>query len=114
MKATIWHNPRCGTSRRALEILRTEPGIELTVVEYLKAPPSHEQLAALYKRAGITPHEGVRRKEPLASDLDLDHVSDDAVLDAMIADPILIERPMVETEKGVRLCRPVDRVREIL
>ena len=114
MKATIWHNTRCGTSRRALEMLRAEPGIELTVVEYLQTPPSRKQLAALYESAGITPREGLRRKEPLAGELDLDHVSDEAVLDAMIADPILIERPIVETENGVRLCRPVGRLRDIL
>ncbi|MBC7986688.1 MAG: arsenate reductase (glutaredoxin) [Sphingomonadaceae bacterium] len=114
MKATIYHNPKCGTSRNTLAILRETPGVEIEIVEYLKHPPSRETLAALYARAGLTPHEGLRRKEPLASDFDLDHVSDEAVLDAMIADPILIERPLVETEKGVRLCRPKERVSEIL
>lgn len=114
MKATIWHNPKCGTSRKTLEILQNAPGVELTVVEYLKNPPGAEQLAALYERAGITPHEGLRKKEPLARDLDLEHVSGKAVLEAMVADPILIERPLVETDKGVRLCRPQDKVHEIL
>lgn len=114
MKATIWHNPKCGTSRKTLEILENDPGVEVTVIEYLKNPPTREQLAALYERAGITPREGLRRKERLVQDLDLDHVSDGAVLDAMIAEPILIERPLVETEKGVRLCRPQEKVREIL
>lgn len=114
MKATIWHNPKCGTSRKTLEILQAEPGVEVRVIEYLKTPPSRETLKSLYERAGITPHQGLRGKEQLAKDLDLAHVSDDAVLDAMVADPILIERPIVETEKGVRLCRPQDRVREIL
>lgn len=114
MKATIWHNPKCGTSRKTLEILHAEPGVEVEVIEYLKTPPSAEKLAALYAHAGMTPHDGLRRKERLVADLDLDHVSETAVLKAMIADPIIIERPLVETEKGVRLCRPQDKVREIL
>ena len=114
MKATIWHNPKCSTSRKALEILRETPGLDIDVIEYLKTPPSAEELARLYDRAGITPHEGLRTKEPLARDLDLAHVSGKAVLEAMVSDPILIERPLVETEKGVRLCRPQEKVREIL
>jgi arsenate reductase len=114
MKATIWHNPKCGTSRKTLEILKETPGVEIKVIEYLKNPPTGAKLAELYRKAGITPHQGLRKKEPLAKDLDLDHVSEQAVIDAMVADPILIERPIVETEKGVRLCRPQDRVREIL
>ncbi|RJF85628.1 arsenate reductase (glutaredoxin) [Sphingomonas cavernae] len=114
MKATIWHNPKCGTSRKTLEILQAEPGVEVEIIEYLKTPPSREKLAELYERAGMTPQQGLRRKEKLVQDLDLDHVSDTAVLKAMIADPIIIERPLVETEKGVRLCRPQEKVREIL
>jgi arsenate reductase len=114
MKATIWHNPRCSTSRKTLEILQAEPGVEVEVIEYLKTPPTRATLAALYARAGITAHDGLRGKEPLARDLDLAHVSDAAVLDAMVSDPILIERPIVETEKGVRVCRPIEKVREIL
>lgn len=114
MKATIWHNPKCGTSRKTLEILQTTAGVDVEVIEYLKTPPSREKLAELYKRAGMTPHEGLRKKEKLVQDLDLEHVSATAVLDAMVADPILIERPLVETEKGVRLCRPQETVREIL
>jgi arsenate reductase len=115
MKATIYHNPRCGTSRKTLEILEQE-GAEVTVVDYLKHPPSKQELKRLYDRASMTPEEGLRAKESLAEDLDLlsGRVSDDAVLDAMVANPILIERPLVETEKGVRLCRPQDKVREIL
>ena len=115
MKATIWHNPKCGTSRKTLEILENE-GAEVTVREYLKEPPSKEELRRLYERAGISPREGLRAKESLAQDLDLvdGAVSDEAILDAMVENPILIERPLVETEKGVRLCRPQDRVREIL
>jgi arsenate reductase len=115
MKATIYHNPMCGTSRKTLEILREE-GADVTVVEYLKTPPTTAELKRLYDRAGLAPHEGLRAREQLASDLDLVEgaVSDAAMLEAMVENPILIERPLVETEKGVRLCRPEDRVREIL
>jgi arsenate reductase len=115
MKATIYHNPMCGTSRKTLEILR-DSGCDVWVQEYLKTPPSKDELKSLYKRAGISPREGLRTKEALVQELGLDRpgVSDDEVLDAMIAHPILIERPIVETANGVRLCRPQDRVREIL
>ena len=115
MKATIYHNPKCGTSRKTLEILENE-GAEVTVVEYLKDPPSKDELRRLYERAGLSPREGLRAKESLAQDLDLVEgaVSDEALLDAMVANPILINRPLVETEKGVRLCRPQEKVREIL
>ena len=115
MKATIYHNPKCGTSRKTLEILEQE-GADVTVVEYLKTPPSKAELSRLYARARITPRQGLRAKEQLAKDLDLveSAVSDEAILDAMVENPILIERPLVETDKGVRLCRPQDRVREIL
>lgn len=115
MKATIYHNPKCGTSRKTLEILEAE-GADITVRDYLNDPPSQSELARLYARAGLTPRQGLRVKEQLASDLDLvdGAVSDAAILDAMIANPILIERPLVETEKGARLCRPQDVVREIL
>jgi arsenate reductase len=112
VKATIWHNPNCGTSRKTLAILKETPGVEVTVIEYLKAPPARAKLAALYKAAGITPREGLRTKQDEAKAL-LD-ASGDAILDAMVANPILIERPLVETDKGVRLCRPQDKVREIL
>ena len=115
MNVTIYHNPMCGTSRKTLDILR-ENGDEPTVVEYLKTPPSREELKRLYARAGITPRDGLRAKEPLAPELGLTRpdVSDDEILDAMVEHPILINRPLVETEKGVRLCRPQDAVREIL
>ncbi len=88
--------------------------MEIEVIEYLKNPPSREKLAALYARAGITAREGLRAKEPLASELGLPDASDDAILEAMMAHPILINRPLVETERGVRLCRPQEMVREIL
>jgi arsenate reductase len=115
MKATIYHNPACGTSRKTLEILEAA-GAEVTVREYLRNPPSKDELRRLYERAGIGPREGLRAKETLARDLDLvdGAVSDDAILEAMVANPVLIERPLVETDKGVRLCRPQERVREIL
>ncbi|HEX8443570.1 MAG TPA: arsenate reductase (glutaredoxin) [Allosphingosinicella sp.] len=115
MKATIYHNPRCGTSRKTLEILRSA-GADVAVVEYLSHPPSKTELKRLLERAGISARDGLRAKEPLAQDLDLlsGRVSDDAILDAMVANPVLIERPLVETEKGVRLARPQDRVHEIL
>ena len=115
MKATIQHNPNCGTSRKTLEILK-DSGVELTVNEYLKNPPSRDELKRLYDRAGISPREGLRAKEPLADELGLNRadVTDDEVLDAMVAHPILINRPLVETDKGARLCRPQEVVREIL
>ena len=115
MKATIYHNPMCGTSRKTLEILRDE-GCDVSVHEYMKSPPSRDELVRLYDRAGISPREGLRAKEPLAEELGLNRsdVTDDEVLDAMVAHPILINRPIVETDKGVRLCRPQDMVREIL
>jgi arsenate reductase len=115
MKATIYHNPRCGTSRKTLELLE-QSGADVTVIEYLRTPPSKAELTRLYERAGISPRQGLRAKEPLAQDLDLVEgaVSDNAILDAMVENPILIERPIVETAKGVRLCRPQEKVNEIL
>lgn len=115
MKAVIHHNPACGTSRKTLEILR-ERGAELTINEYLKTPPSRDELKRLYQRAGIRPRDGLRAKEPLAAELGLtgEDVDDERVLDAMVEHPILIQRPIVETDKGVRVCRPQDMVREIL
>jgi arsenate reductase len=115
MKATIFHNPMCGTSRKTLDILR-DAGCDVWIHEYLKDPPGREELQRLYRRAGISPREGLRAKEPIAAELGLTRpdVSDDEVLDAMIEHPILIERPIVETPNGVRLCRPQDKVREIL
>ena len=115
MKATIYLNPLCGTSRKTLDILR-DSGCDVWIHEYLKTPPTRDELMRLYNRAGITPREGLRAKEPLAGELGLNRpdVTDDEVLDAMVAHPILIERPIVETPNGVRLCRPQDKVREIL
>ena len=115
MKATIYHNPACGTSRKTLEILR-DSGADVEVRDYLNDPPPRAELARLYATAGISPREGLRAKEPLVEKLGLarEGVSEDRILDAMVEHPILINRPLVETPKGVRLCRPQDVVREIL
>ncbi|MBT2185506.1 arsenate reductase (glutaredoxin) [Sphingobium nicotianae] len=112
MKATIYHNPRCSKSRETLAILREAPGVEVEIVDYLKMPPSRDKLASLYAKAGLTPRQGLRKAEDGAAALK--DASDGAILDAMVADPILIERPLVETDKGVRLGRPPEKVREIL
>ena len=112
MKATIWHNPRCSKSRETLAILEGIPGIQVEIVEYLKNPPSRDELAALYAAAGLTPRDGLRKSEDGAKALK--HADDDVILAAMAANPILIERPLVETPKGVRLGRPPEKVREIL
>ena len=114
MRATIWHNPACGTSRKTLAILQEAPGVQLTVVEYLKDAPSAAKLAQLYRDAGITPSQGLRTRGTDAEERGLPNAGDEAVLAAMAAEPALIERPLVETEKGVRLCRPQERVHEIL
>jgi|TARA_R110002049_G_scaffold85710_1_gene217977 arsenate reductase len=116
MKATIWHNPKCGTSRKTLAILEETPGVDLTVVEYLKNPPTRSKLEQLFRDAGITPQEGLRVRGSPAEELGLtkDDATADQILDAMAAEPILINRPLVETDKGVRLCRPQDIVRDIL
>ena len=113
MKATIWHNPKCGTSRKTLAILE-ESGADVTVVEYLKEPPLRDKLAQLYRDAGITPQKGLRIRGTDAAERGLPDADADTVLNAMAAEPILIERPLVETDKGVRLCRPLDVVHEIL
>lgn len=114
MKATIWHNPACGTSRKTLAILEETPGIMLSVVEYLKQAPSAAKLAQLYADAGMTPQQGLRLRGTDAEERGLPQADDATVLAAMAAEPRLIERPLVETDKGVRLCRPQERVLEIL
>ena len=114
MKATIWHNPACGTSRKTLAILEETPGVEVSVVEYLKNPPSAQKLAQLYRDAGMTPQQGLRLRGTDAVERGLPEADDAAVLAAMAAELRLIERPLVETEKGVRLCRPQDVVSQIL
>jgi arsenate reductase len=114
MHATIWHNPACSTSRKTLAILQAVPGIDLTVVEYLKTPPSAEKLAQLYRDAGMTPQQGLRTRNTDAVERGLLQADDATVLAAMVATPVLIERPLVETDKGVRLCRPQERINEII
>ena len=114
MKAVIWHNPACGTSRKTLAILQETPGVDVTVVEYLKTPPTAAKLAQLYRDAGMTPAKGLRLRGTNAEDRGLPQADDATVLAAMAADPTLIERPLVETDKGVRLCRPQDIVQDIL
>ena len=114
MKATIWHNPKCGTSRKTLAILENLSKVDVTVVEYLKEPPTRDKLEQLFKDAGMSPNEGLRLRGTDAEERGLPDADADTVLDAMAADPILINRPLVETEKGVALCRPQDKVLGLL
>jgi len=115
MDVTIYHNPRCGTSRNTLALLR-DAGHEPQVIEYLATPPTRTELAGLVARSGLSVREAMRSKEALYAELGLDDpaLGDEALLDAMIAHPILINRPLVVTPKGVRLCRPAELVHEIL
>lgn len=114
MKAVIWHNPACGTSRKTLEILREAPGVEVEVVEYLKTPYARDKLAQIIRDAGMTPREAIRDRGTDAAEIGLADRDEDAILDAMVANPAYVNRPFVETDKGVRFCRPQDVVREIL
>lgn len=113
MTARIYHNPKCSTSRKTLELLR-DNGIDPEVVLYLKTPPSRAELVKLIADAGIDVRTAVRKREPLYAELRLGSATDDDLLDAMAEHPILIERPFVVTTKGTRLARPLDNVREIL
>jgi arsenate reductase (glutaredoxin) len=112
---TIYHNPACGTSRNTLALIRNS-GVEPDIVEYLKAPPSRDRLADLIRRIGVPVRSVLREKGTPYAELGLDDasLSDDRLLDAMIAHPILINRPIVETPLGVRLCRPSEAVLDIL
>ena len=112
-ESVIYHNPRCTTSRKTLDLLR-DNGIEPTVIQYLKTPPSRAELVKLIKDAGIDVRTAVRKRESLYDELNLADASDEELLDAMAEHPILIERPFVVTPKGTRLARPIDAVREIL
>ena len=111
----IYHNPKCSTSRKTLALLE-EKGVEVEVIEYLKTPPSREELSELLEKMGMTPRELLRQKGDLYKELDLANPkwSEDEILDFMVEHPVLIERPIVVTEKGVRLARPIERVLEIL
>ncbi len=112
MSATIYYNPKCGTARNTLQILR-EAGIEPEIVEYLKTPLSRKELEALAKKLGGASHL-LREKEPLAAELGLKGAADDAILDAIAQHPILFNRPVVVTQKGAKACRPAELVRELL
>ena len=115
MNITIYHNPKCGTSRNTLAMIR-HAGFEPTIIEYLKNPPTREELVQLIADAGIGVREVMRSKETIFSELGLSDVnlSDDQLIDAMMAHPILINRPIVVTSLGVKLCRPSEAVLDIL
>jgi arsenate reductase len=112
---TIFHNPNCGTSRRTLEILR-DKGLKPNVVEYLKAGWTREQLRDLFGRMGVRAHDILRVRGTNAHELGLTDpaASDDAVIAAMVLDPVLVERPIVDAPKGVALCRPAERVLDLI
>ena len=109
----IYHNPRCSTSRTVLGLLRNA-GIEPEVVEYLKTGWTRATLDEILARAGLEPKDILRRKEPLARDMKLETATNEAILKAMIADPVLVERPIVVTPRRAVLCRPVERVWEVV
>jgi arsenate reductase len=115
MDVTIYHNPACGTSRNTLGLIRNA-GIEPTVIEYLKNPPDRATLVDLIKGAGMSVREAVREKGTPFADLGLDNPAtlDEQLIDAMLAHPVLINRPFVVTPAGVRLCRPSELVLDIL
>ncbi|GLS08689.1 arsenate reductase (glutaredoxin) [Sinorhizobium fredii] len=115
MDVTIYHNPKCGTSRNTLELIR-HAGIEPTVIEYLKTPPTREQLATMIADAGLTVREAIRESGTPYAELGLDNpeLTDDQLLDAMLNDPILINRPFVITPMGTKLARPSEAVLDIL
>lgn len=115
VEAVIWHNPRCGTSRNVLALLR-HAGIEPRVVEYLQQTPDRASLREAIAAAGLGVREAIRTKEPAFRERGLDDpaLDDEALLDAMLAEPVLIERPFLRTALGTRLCRPSERALEIL
>lgn len=115
MISVIYHNPDCGTSRNTLAMMR-QSGEEPHVIEYLKTPPSREKLIEMLSAMAMTPRELLRRKGTPYDELGLDNpaLSDDQLIDAMLAHPILINRPIVITERGTRLCRPSETVLPLL
>ncbi|WP_428390940.1 arsenate reductase (glutaredoxin) [Lichenicoccus sp.] len=115
MTVTIYHNPACGTSRNVLALIRNS-GEEPQIIEYLKTPPSRAELTSLIHRMGVTVRDVIRQKDLPYAELGLDDLtlSDDALLDAMMAHPILINRPIVVTQLGVKLCRPSETVLDLL
>ncbi|MFN3727467.1 MAG: arsenate reductase (glutaredoxin) [Allosphingosinicella sp.] len=115
MSVTIYHNPACGTSRNALELMRAT-GVEPEVIHYLETPPSREELVSLIRRMGISPRDLIRQKGTPYAELGLSDpsLSDDQLIDAMVEHPILINRPIVVGPKGVKLCRPSEEVLSVL
>ncbi len=115
MSVTIYHNPACGTSRNTLAMIR-QSGVEPVIIEYLKNPPSRERLVELIKALGISPRALLREKGTPFRELGLDDPkwTDDELIDQMVAHPILINRPIVVTPKGTRLCRPSEAVIDLL
>lgn len=111
--ARIYHNPKCSTSRKTLDLLR-DNGIEPEIIQYLKTPPTRDELKKMIADAGIDVRTAVRKRESLYTELGLADATDEQLLDAMTEHPILIERPFVVTAKGTRLARPIDAVHEIL
>jgi arsenate reductase len=114
MKATIWHNPACGTSRKTLALLQETPGVELSVVEYLKRPYEADKLRQLFEAANLSARDGLRLRGTDAAERGMTDWDEEAIIAAMAANPAYVERPFVETDKGVRLCRPMEKVQDIL
>ncbi len=113
VRVRIYHNPRCSKSRRALELIRAR-GLEPEIVLYLESPPTREALDRLLRRAGLTPREVLRVRDARALGLDPAGLSDEELLDLLVREPRLLERPLVETDRGVVLARPPERVAEVL
>jgi arsenate reductase len=115
MTVTIWHNPKCGTSRKVLEMIRAK-GIEPAIVDYVNSPPSVAEIKSVLKEMAARPRDLLRRRGTPYDELGLDDdkLGDAALIAAMHAHPILIERPVVRTRKGTRLCRPPERIKDIL
>jgi arsenate reductase len=115
MSVVIWHNPKCATSRKVLELIRAK-GVEPEIVDYVRSPPSAAQIKSALKEMRMKPRELLRRRGTPFDELGLDDLkrTDAELIAAMAAHPILIERPVVRSPKGTRLCRPVERVKEIL
>ena len=114
MKASIWHNPRCSKSREALAILQATPGVEVEIADYLQAAPSRAELEALFAKAGVTPAQALRKGEAVVKEIGLNTDSDSDILHAMSSHPILIERPIVITERGAVIARPPEKARDVL